>query len=65
MTQNYTIISGELELHIGDKIITLRAGDKYTVYPNNVHWAKSVGEECWLEIYSRPGWTKEDHILVE
>lgn len=64
MTQNYTILSGTLELHIGDKIIQLKAGDKYVVEPNNVHWAKSE-DECWLEIFSKPGWTKEDHILIK
>lgn len=64
MTQNYTIISEELELHVGEETVNLHTGDKYTIYPNNVHWAKSVGSECWVEIYSTPGWTKEDHILV-
>src|SRR5581483_6857618 len=39
MTQYYTILSGTLELHIGDKVITLRAGDKYTVKPTHIHWA--------------------------
>jgi len=63
MTQNYTIVSGNLELHIGEKVIPLKTGDKYTVFPNNIHWAKS-DNECWLEIYSEPGWTKEDHIVV-
>ena len=63
MTQNYTIISGTLNLHIGDEIIHLTAGDKYTVSPGNVHFASS-DDECWLEIYSEPGWTKEDHIVV-
>lgn len=64
MTQNYTIISGTLELHIADKVIILKAGDKYTVRPNNVHWASS-NDECWLEIYSEPGWIEEDHIVVK
>jgi mannose-6-phosphate isomerase-like protein (cupin superfamily) len=63
MTQNYSILSGNLELHIGDEVIPLKTGDKYTVLPNKVHWANS-NNECWLEIYSRPGWTKEDHIVV-
>lgn len=63
MTQDYTILSGTLELHDGDKIVKLNTGDKYTILPGNPHWAKSDGE-CWLEIYSRPGWTKEDHILI-
>jgi len=64
MTQNYTILSGTLELHIADQIVQLKAGDTYVVEPNNVHWAKSENE-CWLEIFSKPGWTKEDHILIK
>ena len=64
MTQQYTILSGNLELHIEDKIVKLKAGDKYTIEPGPVHWAKS-DNECWLEIYSTPGWTKEDHIVVK
>ncbi|MCG2686049.1 hypothetical protein L6258_01610 [Candidatus Parcubacteria bacterium] len=63
MTQYYTIISGALKLHVGDKIITLKAGDKHTISLGNTHWATS-GDECWLEIYSKPGWTEEDHISV-
>lgn len=64
MTQYYTILKGELELHVGDKIIELKKGNKYTVKPNTVHWAKS-NNECWVEIYSKPGWTKEDHIVID
>lgn len=63
MTQNYTILSGTLEFHVGEKKVTLHSGDKYTIHPNNVHWARS-DDECWVEIYSKPGWTKEDHIPV-
>ncbi|PIR03588.1 MAG: hypothetical protein COV59_05360 [Candidatus Magasanikbacteria bacterium CG11_big_fil_rev_8_21_14_0_20_39_34] len=62
MTQRYTILSGELELFVGDKFLILHKGDTYTITPNIVHSAKSI--ECWVEIYSTPGWTKEDHILV-
>jgi mannose-6-phosphate isomerase-like protein (cupin superfamily) len=64
MTQRYTIVSGDLELHVENQKIQLKTGDKYTVKPNNIHWAKS-DDECWVEIYSRPGWTKEDHVLVK
>lgn len=64
MTQYYTIVSGTLKLRMGDEAITLKAGDKYTISPGNVHWATSE-DECWLEIYSKPGWTKEDHIPVD
>jgi len=63
-TQYYTILSGTLELYLGEKNITLHSGDKYTVRPGIVHWAVS-NDECWVEIYSKPGWTKEDHILMD
>ncbi|KKQ98098.1 MAG: hypothetical protein UT23_C0005G0021 [Candidatus Woesebacteria bacterium GW2011_GWA1_39_12] len=63
MTQNYTILKGTLRLHIGDDETTLKPGDKFVIKPNNIHWAESENE-CWLEIYSEPGWTKEDHIVV-
>ena len=63
MIQKYNIIKGALELHDGDKTVILKTGDKYTINPGNVHWAKS-DNECWVEIYSEPGWTKEDHIPV-
>jgi len=64
MTQYYTVLSGSLELHVRDKAINLKPGEKFTVEPNNTHWAKSDGE-CWVELYSEPGWTKADHILVK
>ena len=63
MKQWYTILSGTLQLHVGDETIELNQGDKYVVEPGLVHWAEST-DECWLEIYSEPGWTKEDHIPV-
>ena len=63
-TQYYTILSGTLELHVGKELIILHSGDKYVVRPGIVHWAISK-DECWVEIYSKPGWTKEDHILVD
>jgi mannose-6-phosphate isomerase-like protein (cupin superfamily) len=64
MTQYYTVISGILELHVDNEIVILSAGDKYTVLPEVIHWAKS-SDECCVELYSTPGWTKEDHIVTE
>jgi len=63
-TQQYTILSGDLEFHVGNNVLNLHSGDKYTVAPGDVHWGKSINE-CWAEIYSQPGWTKEDHINVD
>lgn len=62
--QYYTILSGTLELHVNEKVIFLQVGETYTISSNIVHWAVSK-DECWVEIYSRPGWTEEDHILVD
>ncbi|MCB9798091.1 hypothetical protein H6758_00015 [Candidatus Nomurabacteria bacterium] len=64
MTQYYKILRGSLQLYIENQELTLGVGDEYTIEPNTVHWATSK-DECWLQITSRPGWTKEDHILVE
>lgn len=47
MKQFYSIIFGTLELHVGEKVISLRAGDTYTIEPGNIHWAIS-DDECWL-----------------
>jgi len=53
MTQHYTVLSGTLELHVGEEAVELHPGDKYTIHPQTVHWAKSA-DECWVEIYSQP-----------
>lgn len=63
MIQQYTIINGVLELHVGNKTFLLKTGDIYTVKQNKIHWATS-NQECWVEVYSKPGWTKEDHITI-
>lgn len=63
MTQYYTILSGNLELHIGDQMVRLKTGDTYVIPPQTVHWATSI-DECWVEILSKPGWTKEDHVAI-
>ena len=61
--QHYNIISGTLVLYLNKNSITLHPGDKYTVKPGIIHWATS-SNECWVEVLSRPGWTKEDHIPI-
>lgn len=62
-TQKYTIMSGDIELHVDDEVVHLFPGNEYTIAPGVVHWAKSENES-WVEIYSTPGWTAEDHITV-
>lgn len=64
MTQTYTLLKGNLSLFTDGKENKLSEGDTYVVKPGEVHWATSENE-AWLEIYSEPGWTPEDHIVVE
>ena len=61
--ETYTVIRGELTLHANDETITLKRDESYTIEPGVVHWAE--GDETWVECLSKPGWTKEDHILVK
>ena len=58
----YTVIRGELTLHAGEEVITLKRDESYTIEPGVVHWAE--GDETWVECLSKPGWTKDDHILI-
>ena len=37
MTQYYSILKGNLELHINNSTITLKTGDKFTIEPNTIH----------------------------
>lgn len=64
MTQRYTVLSGSMELHVDDEVIRLDKGDKYVIARGKVHWATSDGKSL-VELHSVPGWTKEDHIVVD
>lgn len=64
MTQTYRILKGTLTLYYKDEVIILNTGDTYIIEPDNIHWAES-SDEAWVEMYSVPGWTKEDHIIIE
>jgi len=62
-TEKYKVIKGKLILYIDGKRHDLYEGEKVTVNPNQTHFAE--GNETWIECYSEPGWTFEDHILKE
>jgi len=59
----YKIIKGKLTLFIGSEKHELKEGEKLIIKPGQIHWAE--GNETWIECYSEPGWTFEDHILNE
>jgi len=62
LTETYKVVKGKLKLIVEGKIINLGVGQKYIIKPNQTHWA--IGDETWIECYSKPGWTPKDHILV-
>ena len=62
-TEIYKVVRGKLELNVDGKIIKLIEGEKHTISPGQTHWAE--GNETWVECSSKPGWTPEDHVLVE
>lgn len=59
----YTVIEGELTLIVDGKKVELKKGQSHTIHPHQVH--EAIGNETWVEVKSRPGWTKEDHIVVK
>lgn len=61
-TEIYKVLKGKLVLHINDRIKELSAGESYSINPGNIHWAK--GNEVWVECTASPGWTSDDHYLI-
>jgi len=59
--EEYEVLKGTLTLFIGSKKIILNEGEKYTIPLNTIHHAE--GHETWIKTTSRPGWTKEDHLV--
>lgn len=58
----YRVTLGELKVFIDGKETILKEGVELIIEPGQVHWAE--GNETWIECYSKPGWTVDDHILV-
>lgn len=59
----YEVIKGELEFNKGGRTYILHEGMKIEIVPGERHTAK--GHETWVKVTSTPGWTPDDHILVE
>lgn len=62
-TEVYRILKGTIMLRAGDETVILHEGESYTIKPGTVHSAR--GDFTLLEVTSRPGWTVEDHIIVQ
>ena len=44
------IMSGKIEFHIGEKVLTVSAGGLVVIPPNEVHWGVVVGDEPVLNL---------------
>jgi mannose-6-phosphate isomerase-like protein (cupin superfamily) len=64
--ETYTLVSGELQVHVGEEVHLLRrAGEGVTVPINTPHWAESTGDTpARIIVVSIPAWTPQDHILL-
>jgi mannose-6-phosphate isomerase-like protein (cupin superfamily) len=64
--ETYTLVSGELRVHMDDEEEVLRTpGQVLTVPLNTPHWAESVSDTpARITVFSLPAWTPEDHVLV-
>lgn len=62
-TETYKVTKGKINLFVDDAEHELNKGDKLVIKPGSVHYA--IGSESWIECKSEPGWTPEDHILVD
>lgn len=59
----YFVTKGTLTLFIEKERHILKEGEYAVIQPGQVHRAE--GAETWIEVYSEPGWTKEDHYLAD
>lgn len=59
----YEVLRGTLELTKGGKTYVLTEGQSLEIEPEEYHIAK--GKETWVKITSEPGWTPEDHVMIE
>lgn len=62
-TETYKVMRGELIVSVDGQDHKLKEGESMVIEPGSKHSA--VGNETWVEVYSHPGWTAEDHILAE
>ena len=62
-TEIYEAQKGILTVYVNGKRHVLNEGEKITIEKNTIHYVE--GDEAWFLTYSEPGWTFEDHIVVE
>jgi mannose-6-phosphate isomerase-like protein (cupin superfamily) len=61
-TEVYEVNKGELTMFIDGQKKVVREGERIELKPGMKH--EAFGKETWIKVYSTPGWTLDDHILV-
>ncbi len=62
-TELYEVLKGPVTLYVDGQKHILQDGKIFEISPGRVHYAE--GKEAWVRCTSTPGWTFEDHLLVE
>lgn len=58
----YYVTKGVLTLYVGNERHILHEGEYSVIQPGQIHRAE--GNETWIEVYSEPGWSTDDHHLA-
>jgi mannose-6-phosphate isomerase-like protein (cupin superfamily) len=64
--ETYTLVSGKLRVHLGNRVTVLESpGQTVTIPLNTPHWAESLeATPARISVFTIPAWTKKDHILL-
>lgn len=62
-TEVYEVLKGTLTVFKNGVQHILKPGEKIVIEPSIIHYAR--GDEAWVLVYSKPGWTFEDHIILK
>jgi|SRR5579884_2122840 len=60
--ETYEVLRGKLYVFKNGQQFIVQKGDKIIIEPDIVHYVQA--HETWFTVYSKPGWTLADHILV-
>lgn len=64
--ETYTVVTGILEVTVDDEKHVLHPGDVITIPIGSIHSARSLTQEpARILVSCLPGWTSDDHNLVE
>ncbi len=61
--EEYQVEEGVLTLYLDGVKREFKQGQIYAVLPGTIHWAE--GDWVRVKVVSKPGWTLNDHILVD